>query len=84
MAIEGSGGWEFHDKGLIQLWDDQCVQLPPNAPIVIGKAAIRQAIEASDAANKSETFMIRSATEVGGYGSTADRDKPKRSCRPKP
>jgi ketosteroid isomerase-like protein len=42
----------------ISLWDEEGVQLPPGAPMVVGKAAIRQAIGAGLSAVKFETFSI--------------------------
>ncbi len=43
----------------IKLWDDNGVQLPPNAPMVDGKAAIKKRIQGFFAAMKVETFVIR-------------------------
>jgi ketosteroid isomerase-like protein len=46
-------------EGWIALWDEEGVQLPPGKPMVVGKPAIKEAIQAGYAANKWETFEIQ-------------------------
>jgi len=43
----------------IALWDEEGVQLPPGAPMVIGRPAIKRGIEGSYAARKWEVFEIQ-------------------------
>ena len=42
----------------IKLWDDKGVQLPPDKPMVNGKAAIKKAIQGFFTVLKVETFVI--------------------------
>jgi ketosteroid isomerase-like protein len=52
MISENADGW-------IELWDDDGVQLPPGAPMVIGKAAIKRAVDASYEALDWQEFVIQ-------------------------
>ena len=52
MVREDAESW-------ITLWDEEGVQLPPGAPMVVGRPAIRKAIDASYGAMNWEAFAIQ-------------------------
>jgi ketosteroid isomerase-like protein len=52
MIAEDAEGW-------IALWDEEGVQLPPGAPMVVGRPAIRKAIDASYGSVNWEAFSIK-------------------------
>lgn len=49
-------------EGWLALWDEGGIQLPPGAPMNVGKAAIRKAEVPLFAAFKFETFVINVTT----------------------
>ncbi len=56
-----------HDaEGWMDVWDDEAVLMPPDAPQCVGKDEIRRAMHASVAAKAEEVYMTYRLDEIIG------------------